>query len=146
MKLTKIDLSNIVGVGHANGQLKLLIDRGDEVEYIEIDAPEAALHGLQQVAFIANNNDHRELSDSSEANQITSSAEAIAMLPVSSSMAAAIGYDSESQTLQIEFASGAVYQYAEVEEETWESLRDADSTGKFFNSEIKSRYSSERLD
>lgn len=142
MKLTKIDLSNILGVGHSNGQLKLLIDRGDEVEYIEIEAPEAALHGLQEVAFIANN----DLSGSIETNQITSIPEPIAMLPVSSSMAQAIGYDADSQTLQIEFASGAVYQYADVEEETWESLRDADSTGKFFNSEIKSRYSSERVD
>lgn len=142
MKLTKIDLSNILGVGHSNGQLGLLIDRGEEVEYIEIEAPEAALHGLQQVAFIANN----DLSDSIETKQITSIPEPIAMLPVSSSMAQAIGYDADSQTLQIEFASGAVYQYADVEEETWESLRDADSTGKFFNSEIKSRYSSERVD
>lgn len=142
MKLTKIDLSNILGVGHSNGQLGLLIDRGEEVEYIEIEAPEAALHGLQQVAFIANN----DLSGSIETNQITSIPEPIAMLPVSSSMAQAIGYDADSQTLQIEFASGAVYQYADVEEETWESLRDADSTGKFFNSEIKSRYSSERVD
>ena len=142
MKLTKIDLSNILGVGHSNGQLGLLIDRGEEVEYIQIEAPEAALHGLQQVAFIANN----DLSDSIETKQITSIPEPIAMLPVSSSMAQAIGYDADSQTLQIEFASGAVYQYADVEEETWESLRDADSTGKFFNSEIKSRYSSERVD
>ena len=145
MKLTKIDLSNILGVGHSNGQLGLLIDRGDEVEYIEIDAPEAALDGLQKVAFIANN-DLGELSGSMEAKQITSIPEPIAMLPVSSSMAKAIGYDADSQTLQIEFASGAVYQYADVEEETWESLRDSDSTGKFFNSEIKSCYSSERVD
>ncbi|HLO50088.1 MAG TPA: KTSC domain-containing protein [Kamptonema sp.] len=145
MKLTKIDLSNIVGVGHSNGQLGLLIDRGDQVEYIEIDAPEAALQGLQQVAFIANN-DLGELSGSIEANQITSSQDQIAMLPVSSSMAKAIGYDADSQTLQIEFRSGAVYQYADVEEDTWESLRNADSTGKFFNSEIKNCYSSERLD
>ncbi|CBN54524.1 MULTISPECIES: KTSC domain-containing protein [Kamptonema] len=142
MKLTKIDLSNILGVGHSNGHLGLLIDRGEEVEYIEIEAPKAALHGLQGVAFIANN----DLSGSIETNQITSIPEPIAMLPVSSSMAQAIGYDADSQTLQIEFASGAVYQYADVEEETWESLRDADSTGKFFNSEIKSRYSSERVD
>lgn len=46
MKLSKIDLSNILAVGHSNGQLGLLIDRGEAIEFIEITAPEAALHGL----------------------------------------------------------------------------------------------------
>ena len=49
MRLSKIDLSKIVAVGHADGYLGLLIDRGEEVEYIEIPAPNAAYQGLQQV-------------------------------------------------------------------------------------------------
>lgn len=36
MKLTKIDLSRIVAAGHNGVQLGLLIDRGEEIEYIEI--------------------------------------------------------------------------------------------------------------
>lgn len=32
MRLSKIDLSNIVAVGHSDGYLGLLIDRGEEIE------------------------------------------------------------------------------------------------------------------
>ena len=141
MKLSKIDLSNVLAVGHSNGQLGLLIDRNSEIEFIEISAPEAALHGLQMVDFIANT-DSAELSAGIE----SSDDESITMLPVSSAMAKSIGYSEETETLQIEFSSGAVYQYSDVEPEIWESLQDADSTGSFFNSEIKGYYSSERID
>lgn len=54
MKLTKIDLSRIVAVGHNGVQLGLLIDRGEEIEYIEIPAPEVACDGLQYVSNFAN--------------------------------------------------------------------------------------------
>ena len=141
MKLSKIDLSNVLAVGHSNGQLGLLIDRDSEIEFIEIAAPEAAMHGLQMVDFIANT-DSAELSAGIE----SSDDESITMLPVSSAMAKSIGYSEETETLQIEFSSGAVYQYSDVEPEIWESLQDADSTGSFFNSEIKGYYSSERVD
>lgn len=53
MKLTKINLKNLVAVGHQNGTLGLLIDRGDEIEYVEVTAPEAAYDGLAQVADLA---------------------------------------------------------------------------------------------
>ena len=55
MKLTKIDLSGVVAIAHNNGQLGVLIDRGEEIEYIEIPAPEAAYDGLQQLSNFANN-------------------------------------------------------------------------------------------
>jgi hypothetical protein len=145
MKLSKIDLSNVLAVGHSNGQLGLLIDRDSEIEFIEIAAPEAAMHGLQMVDLIANT-DSAELSAGIESTEIASSDESITMLPVSSAMAKSIGYSEETETLQIEFSSGAVYQYSDVEPEIWESLQDADSTGSFFNSEIKGYYSSERVD
>lgn len=145
MKLSKIDLSNVVAVGHSNGQLGLLIDRGSEIEFIEITAPEAALHGLQMVDFIANT-DTAELSDPMAPASIAPSAESIAMRPINSGMAKSIGYSEEAEILQIEFFSGAVYQYSDVEPETWESLQDADSTGRFFNSQIKGYYSSQRVD
>ncbi len=145
MKLSKIDLSNVLAVGHSNGQLGLLLDRGSEVEFIEITAPEAALHGLQMVDFIANA-DSAELSPCIESTEIASSDESITMLPVTSAMAKSIGYSEETETLRIEFSSGAVYQYSDVEPGTWESLQDSDSTGSFFNSEIKGCYSSQRVD
>lgn len=136
MKLSKIDLSNLVAVGHADGYLGLLIDRGDEMEYVEIPAPVAACQGLQQVSYLA----------ASENTPISAAQELEAMLPVNSSMAKAIGYDNESQTLQVEFHNGAIYQYSDVESETWESLQAADSTGKFFNSDIKGNYDCDRVD
>jgi KTSC domain len=145
MKLSKIDLSNVLAVGHSNGQLGLLIDRGSEIEFIEITAPEAALHGLQMVDFIANT-DTAELSADLESPEIASGCEPIAMMPVNSTMAKSIGYDQEEQVLQVEFSSGSVYQYSDVEPETWESLQDADSTGRFFNSQIKGYYASQRVD
>ena len=145
MKLSKIDLSNVLAVGHSNGKLGLLIERGEEVEFIEIVAPEAAKEGLQMVDFIANT-DSTELSAGIELKEIASSGEPIAMMSVDSEMARSIGYDEEEQVLQIEFSSGSVYHYSDVEPQMWESLQDADSTGKFFNSEIKGYYSSRRVD
>ncbi|MCC3565318.1 MULTISPECIES: KTSC domain-containing protein [unclassified Microcoleus] len=145
MKLSKIDLSNVLAVGHSNGQLGLLIDRGECLEFIEIAAPEAAMHGLHMVDFIANT-DSTELSGGIELTEIAPADEPIAMMPVDSAMASAIGYNEEAQVLQIEFSSGSVYQYSDVESEIWESLQEADSTGRFFNSEIKGYYSSRCVD
>ncbi len=54
MKLTKIDLSQIVAVGHNKDQLGLIIDRGSEIEYIEVPAPKAAYYGLQEVSNFIN--------------------------------------------------------------------------------------------
>lgn len=144
MKLSKIDLSNVLAVGHSSGQLGLLIDRGDEVEFIEIAAPEAALHGLQMVDYIANT-DAVELNAGVASKKIAASCEPIAMESVNSAMARAIGYNEDEQVLQIEFNNGSVYQYGNVETETWESLQNADSTGRFFNSEIKGCYSRRRV-
>ena len=138
MKLSKIDLSSIIAAGHKNGQLNLLIDRGEDIELIEIPAPVAAYNGLQQVADIAN----------SETNLTTEipASQPIAMLPVNSTMAAAIGYDPEQQILQVEFATGKIYQYTDVEEETWDNFCEADSIGRFYNYQIKGHYNSRCLD
>ena len=47
MKLTKVDLSSLKAIAHDDDGLKLLIERGSEIEYIEISAPLAAYEGLQ---------------------------------------------------------------------------------------------------
>lgn len=135
MRLSKIDLSKIVAVGHSDGYLGLLIDRGEEVEFIEIPAPNAAYQGLQQVSSLA-------APDTAALPQ----AEPPAMQPVNSSMAKAIGYDRTDRTLQVEFNNGSVYQYADVEQETWETLQTTDSIGKFYNNQIKGRYECDRID
>lgn len=144
MRLSKIDLSNLVAVGHENGYLTLLIDRGAEVEYIEIPAPRAAYEGLQQVEALVTE-DIASLPTAIEPTHYLPSPEPLEILPVNSSMARTIGYDPDTELLQIEFSNGSVYQYEDVEPETWESLQEADSTGKFFNSEIKGKYQSYRV-
>ena len=102
--------------------LQLLLDRGDELEFVEIPAPIQAYEGLQQLNEIV-----------ADSTALPSNEEPIAMLPVSSSMANAVGYDSNQQILQVEFHNGVVYQYAEVDEHTWEDLHQAESIGRFFN-------------
>ena len=60
--------------------------------------------------------------------------------PVSSSMIAAIGYDEETETLEVEFVSGAVYRYRSVNQDVVEDFRAAPSKGRFFNQHIKDAY------
>jgi KTSC domain len=134
MKLSKIDLSSLRAIAHDDNGLKLLIEREDEIEYVEISAPLAAYEGLQLLDRII----------ASTASIAPS--EEIEMLPACSSMAAQVGYDEEREILQIEFNSGAVYQYSHVEPELWEDLQSTDSIGSFYNQEIKGYYPSERIE
>lgn len=57
-----------------------------------------------------------------------------------SSNIAAIGYDEDSSTLQVEFHNGGSYQYFDVPENLFEGLRDADSAGGFLAANIKGSY------
>jgi hypothetical protein len=60
--------------------------------------------------------------------------------PVSSSNIASIGYDLESQTLEIEFLNGGVYQYFDVPQHVYEELMSASSHGQYLASNIKGAY------
>lgn len=60
--------------------------------------------------------------------------------PVISSNIQAIGYDSDSQTLEVEFNHGSVYQYTGVPQGEHEEMMNADSKGKYLNANIKGRY------
>ena len=60
--------------------------------------------------------------------------------PVSSSNIRSIGYDSESNTLEVEFLSGRVYQYFDVPESIYNELMHASSHGSFFHRYIRDRY------
>ncbi len=135
MKFSKVDLSNLLGVSHSDGYLQLLLDRGDELEFLEIPAPIQAYEGLQDLNELI-----------AEPPPLLEEEETFAMLPVASPMASAIGYDSENEVLQIEFNSGAVYQFSEVDEDTWEDLYTSEAVGRYFNQNIKGRYQSQRVD
>ncbi len=134
MKLSKIDLSSLRAIAHDDDGLKLIIEREDEFELVEIPAPLAAYEGLQLLDRVIAAN--AEIAPTPE----------IELLPVCSSMAARVGYDADREVLQIEFNSGAVYQYTDVDAHTWDDLQDSDSIGSFYNDEIKGYYPSTRLD
>lgn len=61
-------------------------------------------------------------------------------ISVTSTNVETIGYDEDSQTLEIEFKNGSVYQYFDVPENIFNELRDAGSIGAYFSSNIKGTY------
>ncbi len=64
---------------------------------------------------------------------------------IESSMIHSIGYDSANSTLEIEFNSGAIWQYFDFPESSWYEFDAADSQGKFFHREIKNQYPESRV-
>ena len=60
--------------------------------------------------------------------------------PVTSSTVAAVGYDANTVTLEVEFQNGSVYQYFSVPEVEYQGLITADSVGKYLNQNIKNNY------
>jgi len=56
---------------------------------------------------------------------------------VTSSNLASVGYDSTGSTLEIEFHSGAIYQYFEVSPTVYDGLMSASSHGEYFDAHIK---------
>lgn len=59
---------------------------------------------------------------------------------VDSSSIASIGYDADSEILEIEFRSGAVYRYFAVPPDAHASLRAADSIGRHFVAHVRDSY------
>ena len=64
---------------------------------------------------------------------------------VASSNILSVGYDGGTQTLEVEFVSGAVYQYYGVPEGIHQQLMQAPSKGQFLNAYIKDRYPYSRV-
>ena len=60
--------------------------------------------------------------------------------PVASSNIVSVGYEPSSETLEIEFASGGVYQYYNVPSPIYDELLAASSKGRFFVAQIKDRF------
>ncbi len=64
---------------------------------------------------------------------------------VASSNIASIGYDAPSQTLEVEFLSGTIYQYYGVPENMYEQLMQESSKGRFLDTYIKNAYGYSRV-
>lgn len=64
---------------------------------------------------------------------------------VKSSNLASVGYESETQTLEIEFNHGGVYQYFDVPKNVYEELMNADSHGVYFSANIRNDYEYQKM-
>lgn len=63
----------------------------------------------------------------------------ISMTSVKSASISGVGY--RRRTMKVEFSSGRVYEYRKVPRATYDKFLKADSKGKFFNAEIRDKYS-----
>ncbi len=59
---------------------------------------------------------------------------------VTSSNLASVGYDPSSQTLEVAFRDGSVYQYYGVSSAVHMQLMNASSHGSYFSQHIRDRY------
>lgn len=65
--------------------------------------------------------------------------------PIASTNVASVGYDENSQTLEVEFTNGSIYQYYNVESLLFEKFIQASSKGQFLNVYIKNAYPYSRV-
>lgn len=61
-------------------------------------------------------------------------------VPVASSNLKSVGYDADSETLEIEFHSSGVYQYFGVPQYVYDGLMNASSKGRYFHQNIRNNY------
>ena len=64
---------------------------------------------------------------------------------IESSNIESIGYDADSQTLEINFLNGSIYQYFDVPVNIYDDLIATDSHGKYFATYIKGIYRYSRV-
>jgi hypothetical protein len=62
------------------------------------------------------------------------------LVPIESSMLAAVGYERETRTLVVLFTTGKAYEYYDVPEQVYQSLMAAESKGKYMNEMIIGHY------
>jgi hypothetical protein len=65
---------------------------------------------------------------------------------VSSSAISSVGYDERSAVLEVEFESGAVYDYFNVPKKVYRDLLKAPSKGSFVSRRVRDRYAFARRD
>lgn len=66
-------------------------------------------------------------------------------LNVNSTDLTSVGYNADSQTLEIEFKSGGIYQYFNIPEGVYSALINANSHGKYFNQNIRDVYQCSKI-
>lgn len=66
-------------------------------------------------------------------------------IKVKSSNISAIGYDPDSEILEVEFSDGVVYEYRDVPKRLHLKLMKAKSPGRVLHAEIKGKFRCERI-
>lgn len=66
-------------------------------------------------------------------------------VPVTSSNLKAIGYDKDTRVLIVEFLTGGVYEYSNVEESVYVNFLTAPSPGRYFLQEVKNKYEHKKI-
>lgn len=64
---------------------------------------------------------------------------------VASTNVASIGYDEATETLEVEFVNGSIYQYFNVTPALFEQFKNAPSKGQFLNYNIRNAYPYSRV-
>jgi len=64
---------------------------------------------------------------------------------VASTTVTSIGYDEPTQTLEVEFSSGSIYQYYNITAFLYEQLMQAPSKGQFLHANIRNAYPYSRV-
>ena len=59
---------------------------------------------------------------------------------LASSSLASVGYDPAKHLLEVEFRNGGVYQYLDVDDHEYGEFQEAESKGRYLNTEIKPRH------
>lgn len=59
---------------------------------------------------------------------------------VQSSMITSLSHDNFNDTMEIVFCYGGIYEYAKVNDDLYEKLKTAKSTGEFFNRNIRDKF------
>ena len=59
---------------------------------------------------------------------------------VTSSNIAEVGYDPNNRIIEVQFNTGAIYQYFDVPQQVYDELMGASSKGGYVNSNIKGKY------
>ena len=62
---------------------------------------------------------------------------------VESSVISAVGY---SRVLEIEFESGRVYQYYDVQQDVFDGMVNAESKGRYFNAHIRGKFDYQEIE
>ena len=66
--------------------------------------------------------------------------------PVTSKVIASVGYEAETNTMDVEFRTGRIYRFFMITPSVHAALMSSSSIGRYFNAEIRNRFPSRRID